>query len=167
MAMPTKKSEGSEQRKLFPDGWYDMLLIEAREGESKPKPEKNVPALPMGIFVFEISHGEETKKLTLYVVYQTMNEDGVLVQNWRLDNVIEALVLDTDPGELDVTALVGRRCRGEVLYEENEWKGRKTKRERIEKLERHEKGPEFQTAEETQAARAPAAAAVADEDLPF
>ena len=165
MGMPTKRSENADSRKLFPEDVYDLLVVAADERPAKGS------GRDMAVIDFELAFDSLEKTITHYVPYMYESRDGGLAQSMFLDQLIGALCLDSDPEKLDPGELIGRRCRGELFWEKDEWpkgSGKFTTKERLRNLERHPDGPVFEGGTERVAQKQTAAtAAVDDSDLPF
>ena len=175
MAIPTKKkgddSSGGRQE-LWPEGEYDAFVSGAVDGKSKSS------SRPMLTLELTLQHPEDPAKektINYYVTYHKYTKDGDVeydadgdpVQSFSCKNFIEALVDTAVDGEngVESAALIGRRCKADVEWEKEEYRGKVRTRERIKWLNRHDDGPIVPGGEQP----APTGGAAADDvdDLPF
>lgn len=162
MAVPTRKKnpQGRPEPKLFPEATYEALVSDAKEQPSKGSGNT------MTVLELEIEHsfkpGEvEQKSIIMYVPHE--DKDGN--QTSWCESMIDALTSPDDPEDgIEPAALVGRRCYAVIIHEDDTWKGRTRKRERVDVLKRHPEGPMGDGAAAPSASGTPADE---DQDLPF
>lgn len=162
MAIPTRKtnegasSGAANSRKLFPEGPYEAIVANAVEKPSKSSGKDMIE------FDIEIEHGGETKTIKDYCVM--VDDDGN--QSWRCENMIDALMVDSDPEAIDASSLVGRRFMAEIVIEPAQ--GRFRAKERIDRMDRHKDGPIVADGETSAEPQGMASAMGVDEEvLPF
>lgn len=135
MAVPTRKKnpEGSGERfKLWPEATYEATVVDALEKESESS------GRDMLVLELELYNGDDTKTIKSYIVYE--DEDGN--QTSWCEAMIDALADKNDPDEgAEASALIGRRCLVELVHEDNTWRGKTRKREKVDMLKRHPDGP--------------------------
>ncbi len=150
MAIPTKKKGDDPGRPggdLWAEGEYDAFVSGATDGKSK---SSGRPMLTLELTLQHPQDPAKEKTVKYYVTYHKYDDGGAVVldddnepvQSFSCRNFIEALIDETiDVNGAEPAALIGRRCKADVEWEKEVYRGRERTRERIKWLNRHPDGP--------------------------